>query len=218
MNLPLQRPPPFHVPSGDLSLRGFVHQGALAQAPPALCISSLPSQSPSLSEGPLPSKGGPARPSRALGVHTFLQLPSRGPEKSGDQRTQQQGQVSILLHRPRLIKPPDSQGDQTRPPASCWLKLAFKLPSLNFLSLSLPAASCPVTIYLLDLSLGALLLSLPLSFHQPMNFCFPPFPLVALSLSLASPTPTFSSPQHLSCSVLCSTRFKIYGPQTPSLT
>lgn len=126
--------------------------------------------------------------------------------------------MSILLHRPRLIKPPDSQGDQTRPPASCWLKLAFKLPSLNFLSLSLPAASCPVTIYLLDLSLGALLLSLPLSFHQPMNFCFPPFPLVALSLSLASPTPTFSSPQHLSCSVLCSTRFKIYGPQTPSLT
>lgn len=83
--------------------------------------------------------------------------------------------MSILLHRPQLIKPPDSQGDQTRPPASCWLKLAFKLPSLNLLSFSLPADSCPVIIYLLDLPLSA--------FPVPSSLLPPPISLCISSIS-----------------------------------
>lgn len=142
MKLPLQRLPPFHILSADLPLGGFVHSSRPARPlyclPSCLPISPTPCShphphphcpnSPSLSRAAwLPSQGAPSQASTS---------PPTGPEKPGDQRAQQQGQVSILLHRPQLIKRPDSQGDQTRPPASCWLKLAFKLPSLNLLSLS----------------------------------------------------------------------------------
>lgn len=75
-------------------------------------------------------------------------------------------------HRPRLIKPPSSQGDQTRHPASCGLQppsgCPVKLPSL------LLADSRPVGSHRLDLSPSTLprsAASLPPTF----NFCFPSF-------------------------------------------
>lgn len=112
----------------------------LSGAPPALCICFLlafPIPPASLRPPCFRLREPPGEAFQDPGSTHTPADPSQGPEKSGDQRTRQRGQVSILLHRQRLIKPPDSQGDQTRPPASCWLKLAFKLPSLNFLSLSL---------------------------------------------------------------------------------